>query len=126
MSVTFHLYKKLSEPTNLEYIKVYGKYFRNKKQKKLSKYVGREIAYAQGWILMSRFYDKRCTFYIADTKEKMRAFFKKYGYIRKNENSHRYDEGSNITRTGRKNSLDVIVKHLGESWEDGCLFVAAW
>ena len=126
MSVTFHLYRKLPGPTNLEYIKVYDTNFRNKKQKELSKYVGREIASSQGWILMSRFYDKRCTFYIADTKEKMHVFFRKYGYVRKNENGHRYDEGSNVTRTGRRNSLATIVQYLDENWEEGCLFVAAW
>ena len=126
MSATFHLYEKLPGPTNLEYIEVYGKNFRNKKQKELSKYTGKEIAYAQGWVLISRFYDKRCTFYIADTKEKMHTFFRKYGYVRKNKNSHRYDEGSNVTRTGRGNSLANIVQYLDEIWEDGCLFVAAW
>lgn len=69
-----------------------------------------EVLYRQGWFLKKKWFRKRCTYYVATTKQQLISFFKL------NLDVKRYDSERAIE------CMQTFIKY----WEDGMIFVVSW
>lgn len=130
MSAVLELIRPTKKSENAEDIRdytTYGDRCCKRYNQKLNGISGpvEQVAYAQGWFLRPRFFNRKCTMFVADTKKGMMDFFNRYG---KHEDGvyMRYDEGGYLTRCTRDNRLHDTIKQFESAWNEGCIFIVSF
>ena len=82
-----------------------------------------QIAYAQGWFVSNKFLRRKNPVYVATTKQEMMNFFRRYGKIPKQKETHQFTESGYVTSRFNDVRLVETVKYFESVFEPGCVFL---
>ena len=70
-----------------------------------------QIAYAQGWFVSNKLLRRKNPVYVATTKQEMMNFFRRYGKIPKQKETHQFTESGYVTSRFNDVRLVETVKY---------------